>query len=154
MCQSQFVSTTSLKKHEARCDGVYREVSKRGNWRYSIKQDADPDQAEKCYECAMDFCDFKFRTKVALHKHLTTIHNLEITDQTCILCCKDFESSHLLRFHNSENHTKTNTCPECKLGFKSIEALNNHTLKQHARKDARPYSCDVSLNCIQFKLKC
>ena len=144
MCQSQFVSTNSLKKHETRCDGVYREVTKRGNWRYSMKTEAETEQIDKSYQCAMESCDSKFRTKLSLHKHLTSVHNLEVTDQTCILCCKDFENTHLLRFHNSEHHTKTNTCPECKLGFKSIEALINHTQKQHAKKDSRPYTCDVS----------
>ena len=146
MCHSQFVSTTSLKKHETRCDGVYRDVTKRGNWRYSIKTETETEQIEKSYQCAMDLCYCKFRTKASLHKHLTSVHNLEVTDQTCILCCKDFENTHLLRFHNSEHHTKTNTCPECKLGFKSIDALKNHTQKQHTRKDSRPYTCDVSWN--------
>lgn len=133
-CKSPFVTQYSLNKHLKKCDGTYRPLITR-----IASKGSNSSSSPTCFSCCITNCGESFKAKATLEKHLTKVHQIEVTSTLCILCCQEFENLQVLKAH-MRNHLPF-SCEFCSVNFRTEENYNNHMMKNHDKDEVRLHHC-------------
>lgn len=132
-CKSPFVTQFFLNKHLEKCDGTYKPlVTRVSNERKSM-------DSSEMFKCPIDDCTGSYKVKISLEKHLTNVHQIEVTQTMCVMCCQDFETQQSLKSHLRDHLPFS--CGLCSVNFKTEENLMNHMSKSHEKDEVRLHRC-------------
>ncbi|CAO1413918.1 unnamed protein product [Diamesa hyperborea] len=107
------------------------------------RSNKDPkDSAEYTFKCWVETCNSAFTFRSSMKRHLKTVHSLEVSSSTCMICGLPFKVYHDYLSH-IKTHTRKFECDLCKLTFVSSDRLESHSLKFHKPTDERPFVCTI-----------
>lgn len=108
------------------------------------RSNKDPkDSAEYTFKCWVETCNSAFTFRSSMKRHLKSVHSIEVSSSTCMICGLPFKIYHDYLSH-IKTHTRKFECDLCKLTFVSIERLESHSFRFHKPNDERPFVCTVN----------
>lgn len=131
----QIIETNNLTKRDCRVMTKDPQVRRRSN--------KDPkDSAEYTFKCWVETCNSSFTFRSSMKRHLKSVHSIEVSSSTCMICGLPFKIYHDYLSH-IKTHTRKFECDLCKLTFVSSDRLESHSLRFHKPTDERPFVCTV-----------
>ena len=131
----QIIESNDLIKRDCRIITKEPQVRRRSN--------KDPkDSAEYTFKCWVETCNSAFTFRSSMKRHLKSVHSIEVSSSTCMICGLPFKIYHDYLSH-IKTHTRKFECDLCKLTFVSSDRLESHTLRFHKPTDERPFVCTV-----------
>lgn len=143
-CTTNFLTTAALKNHLQRCDGKRKE--KKGGRRINYMRNGS--ESDQKYKCFFDGCGNVFDGKISIQEHLTNVHQMLVTDLTCLVCGEETESSTSLRYHLRVHLGFI--CPHCNIPLRSEDVLKVHVSQYHQNDENQP-NCQVEGCNSKFK---
>lgn len=132
----QIIVSNNLIKRECRVMTKDPQVRRRSN--------KDPkDSAEYTFKCWVETCNSSFTFRSSMKRHLKSVHSIEVSSSTCMICGLPFKIYHDYLSH-IKTHTRKFECDLCKLTFVSSDRLESHSLRFHKPTDERPFVCTVT----------
>ena len=89
-----------------------------------------------CLKCTT--CNFLFKSKQDLERHITVVHIQGIRPFQCNICPSSFPEIDELKSHTASVHKK---CDVCHSLFRNKVDLKGHIASVHERK--RPFQCNI-----------
>lgn len=110
------------------------------------RQDSDAEGLNSasffCFDCSMGFSSQAAYAQHCMLQHGTTS---VVSQGSCSICHRAFDTWKDLHSHYLAAHGVTNFCDKCKMGFVSAAELKSHYESMHGSADARSmtFICDI-----------